>query len=135
MCVILGEGEILIFDSDVLIWFFRSSESAKKIIRENVPFSISIVTYMEILQGALNKKELLDMKKFFRDTNTTIIPIDETISFKAAEYVERYTLSDAMELADALIAATAIENEEVLCTGNEKHYKCVPNLKMSIFKA
>ena len=125
----------MIFDSDVLIWFFRSNESAKKIIRENVPFSISIVTYMEILQGALNKKELLDMKKFFRDTYTTVIPINEAISYRAAEYVEKYTLSDAMELADALIAATAVENNEVLCTANVKHYKCVPHLKMSAFKS
>ena len=52
----------MIFDTDVLIWFFRGNEKAKKIVRENMPFSISAVSYMELLQGALNKQELLGKK-------------------------------------------------------------------------
>ncbi len=51
----------MIFDTDVLIWFFRGNEKAKKIVRENMPFSISAVSYMELLQGALNKQELYDL--------------------------------------------------------------------------
>ena len=39
-----------------------------------------------------------------------------------------------MELADALIAATAIENDETLCPANGKHYKCISDLKMDLFK-
>ena len=50
-------------------------------------------------------------------------------------YVENYTLSNSMQLADALIASTVIENGETLCTANDKHYKCVPDLQMSVFRA
>ena len=124
----------MILDSDVLIWFFRGNENAKKIVRMNIPFSISAVSYMELLQGALNKQELLGIKKFLEKAETKIIPMNEEITHRAMEYVESYALSDSMELADALIAATAIENDETLCTANGKHYKCLPNLKMDLFK-
>lgn len=116
MCAICARGGSLIFDSDVLIWFFRKRESARKIIRENVPFSISAVTYMELMQGAQNKQELFAIKKFFEETETSILTIDDDITRRAMKYVEDYALSDSMELADALIAATAVENGEPLCT-------------------
>ena len=124
----------MIFDSDVLVWFFRGNENAKTIVRKNIPFSISAVSYMELLQGSLNKQELLCIKKFLEKSKTKIIPMNEEITRRAMEYVENYALSDSMELADALIAATAIENNETLCTANGKHYKCVPDLKMDLFK-
>ena len=124
----------MIFDSDVLIWFFRGNENAKKIVRGNIPFSISAVSYMELLQGALNKQELFSIKKFLEKSETKIIPMNEEITHRAMEYVENYALSDSMELADALIASTAIENNETLCTANGKHYKCVPDLQMDLFK-
>lgn len=124
----------MIFDTDVLIWFFRGNEKAKKIVRENMPFSISAVSYMELLQGALNKQELLGIKKFIKQSKTSIITINDEITHLAMEYVENYALSDSMELADALIAAASVVNDETLCTANGKHYKCIPVLQMSVFK-
>ena len=124
----------MIFDTDVLIWFFRGNEKAKKIVRENMPFSISAVSYMELLQGALNKQELLGIKKFIKQSKTLIITINDEITHLAMEYVENYALSDSMELADALIAAASVVNDETLCTANGKHYKCIPELQMSVFK-
>lgn len=124
----------MIFDTDVLIWFFRGNEKAKKIVRENMPFSISAVSYMELLQGALNKQELLGIKKFIKQSKTSIITINDEITHLAMEYVENYALSDSMELADALIAAASVVNDETLCTANGKHYKCIPELQVSVFK-
>ena len=124
----------MIFDTDVLIWFFRGNEKAKKIVRENMPFSISAVSYMELLQGSLNKQELLGITKFIKQSKTSIITINDEITHLAMEYVENYALSDSMELADALIAAASVVNDETLCTANGKHYKCIPELQMSVFK-
>ena len=76
----------------------------------------------------------MGIKKFLEKSETTIIPMNEGITQRAMEYVESYALSDSMELADALIASTAIENNETLCTANGKHYKCVPDLQMDLFK-
>lgn len=45
-------------------------------------------------------------------------------------HVEQYHHYGAMEHADALIAATCVNNSELLITRNEKHYKAVPNLQI-----
>lgn len=74
------------------------------------------------------------MKKAFKSMDVGIIPINENMSMQAAQYVEDYALSDSMELADALIAATCVQRNEVLCTANDKHYKAVKELKLNIFR-
>jgi predicted nucleic acid-binding protein len=51
----------LIIDTDVIIWYLRGDEAAKRVIEQNIPFSISVITYMELIQGMINKDE---MKKF-----------------------------------------------------------------------
>ena len=124
----------MIFDSDILIWHFRGNEQATRLLSASVPFSISVVTYMELMQGALDKTDMSRMQKFLRITGTTILPITEDISFHAMHCVESYTLSHSMELADALIAATALENRETLYTANDKHYKCIPELSYHVFR-
>ena len=66
--------------------------------------------------------------------DVSIIPINESTSLQAAKYVEEYALSDSMELADALIAATCVQRNEILYTANDKHYKAVKELQFSIFR-
>lgn len=118
----------MILDTDVLIWYFRGNARAKNAVEDAIPFSISVVTYMELVQGMKSKDELRVFQKHMQKWNTQIIQIDQSISARAMFYVEEYALSHAMMLADALIAATAVQNNAVLLTGNEKHYKFVPNL-------
>lgn len=125
----------MIFDSDVLIWAFRGKDSASQLLLSDQSISISAVTYMELIQGVLNKQELFQIKKFLKIFRMRILAITPEITNRAMEYVENYALSDSMELADAFIAATAVENAETLCTANSKHYKCIPNLRMEIYKA
>jgi predicted nucleic acid-binding protein len=48
-------------------------------------------------------------------------------------YVEEFFLSHTMEMADALIASTAVNLSEVLVTANEKHYKHRPNIHIKKF--
>jgi len=81
-----------------------------------------------------NKQETAKMKKAFRAMDVTVIPINERISLQAAEYVENYALSNAIELADALIAATCVQKKDILLTANDKHYKAITELQFSIFR-
>ncbi len=60
-----------------------------------------------------------------------IIPLSESISLRASDYVEMYSLSHSMEMADALIASTCIEENETLITANDKHYRVVEGLRMT----
>ena len=63
-----------------------------------------------------------------------IMQINETISTRAMFLVEDYFLSSSLELGDAIIASTALENQEILLTGNDKHYKFIPNIQIQKFK-
>ena len=58
------EGSLII-DTDVLIWFLRGNEKAVNEIINAGSFSVSIITYMELLQGMRNKQEMEQMKKSF----------------------------------------------------------------------
>ena len=124
----------MVFDTDVLIWYLRGNENATKTVVESLPFSISIVTYMELVQGMRNKNELSKVKKAFNEMKVSIIPISEAISMRAASYVEEHSLSSSMEMADALIASTCIETNQSLCTANDKHYRVVTGLDLKIFR-
>jgi len=39
-----------------------------------------------------------------------------------------------MELADALIASTALTNGMPILTGNDKHYKVLTQLELKVFR-
>lgn len=123
----------MIIDTDVIIWELRGDTKAQTIIHENIPFGISVVTYIELVQGMKNKEELRKFIKQLSKWNVNIIQINPDISTRAMIYVEEYYLSNAMELADALIAATCINGSEMLLTANEKHYKHIPNLQIKKF--
>lgn len=115
----------MIIDTDILIWYLRGNENALKVVKANTPFSISAVTYIELIQGMRNKNELRLFKKQIQKWNVDIIQINKEISSRAMFYVEEFALSHSMMLADALIAATVIENSGILITANDKHYKLI----------
>jgi len=123
----------LIIDTDVLIWYSRGKQEAIDLIHSLDKFNISVVTYIEIIQGVRNKKELNSFKKALRVLKAHVIQVDEIISTKAMFFIEQYTLSHSMELADALIGAASIIKQEHLITGNVKHYKHLPGIKIESF--
>ena len=124
----------MIIDTDVLIWYLRGNKEAKKAINVSIPFKISVITYLELIQGVQDKRELRVLQKYLKEWSTDIIQISETISTRAMFLVEDYYLSHSMETGDAIIAATAIENQEILLTANDKHYGFIPNIQIDKFR-
>lgn len=124
----------MIIDTDVLIWYFRGKESAKKALDKIGHFSISAVVYMELLQGIKNKEELRYLKHFVSERGIVIISLDQEITSRAIYYLEQFRLSKGLQMADALIAATVDLRGETLLTGNHAHYKMIPGLDLKKFK-
>ncbi len=124
----------ILLDTDVLIWYLRGNKKAHKTIHELPHICISSVTYMELVQGMRNKEELRTLQKTLKQWNTKTIYINEEISAKALFFVEEYFLSHSMQLADALIGATAAMYGMTLITANDKHYKVIKELDMKIFR-
>jgi len=123
----------VLVDTDVIIWYMRGNKKAYEILNKNKGFKISVVTYMELVQGMRNKKELTLLRKALKNWETKIIYITEETSSKAMFYVEQHYLSHSVQLADALIGATAVAHGELLVTGNVKHYKIVKDINLTKF--
>jgi predicted nucleic acid-binding protein len=123
----------LIIDTDVLAWELRGNKKAQAAIRANFPFSISVVTYIELIQGMRDRQELNRFIRQLSKWDVEIIQVSKDISTRAMIFVEQYFLSHAMELADALIAATCVNDSGILLTANEKHYKHIPNIQIKRF--
>ena len=125
---------MIMIDSDVLIWYMRGNLKANKTIEKLSGFFISVVTYMELVQGMRNKRELTLLRSALRKWNAKVLFINEDISAKAMFLVEQHYLSNSLVLADALIASTAVSNGLKLLTGNTKHYKVIKNIELESFK-
>lgn len=124
----------MIIDTDVLIWYMKGNEKAFKAIEKTNNFFISVVTYMELVQGMRNKKELNSLRKAIHAWNAKVLYISEDISFKAMFYVEQHFLSHSLQLADALIGATAVAYGLPILTGNDKHYNIVKGIHFTKFR-
>ena len=81
-----------------------------------------------------NKEELRTLQKTLKQWNVKTIYVNEEISAKALFFVEEYFLSHSMQLADALIGATATMYGMTLITANDKHYKIIKELEMKVFR-
>jgi predicted nucleic acid-binding protein len=111
----------------------RGNEKAASMIDKQEPFSISSVTYMELVQGMRNKTEFNRFRKMILSKDIRIIQINEEISSRAIYYVEEYYLSHSLQIADALIASTAVDNGLKLLTGNAKHFRVIKDLNVQNF--
>jgi predicted nucleic acid-binding protein len=124
----------MIFDTDLFIWVQRGNQRAAKIINDEEERLLSVQTYMELLQGATNKRQHRLTLDFLGDFGFRTLPLTENIGHRAAIYVEEYALSHGLRAADALVAATATENGLVLCSSNAKHFKPIKELRFKLFK-
>ena len=124
----------MLIDTDILIWYMRGNKRAYSIIENDKEIQISVVTYMELIQGMRNKNELQMLRKAFKRWNVDLLYINEEISIQAMFLLEHHFLSHSLKIADALIAATALFYSLPLITGNKKHYAIISNLHIKNFK-
>jgi len=124
----------MLFDTDILIFVQRGNIKAAQLIEETDERSISILTYMELLQCAKDKSHHKYTIDFLKTFGFKILPLSENIGHRASIYVEEYSLSHNIRSGDAIIAATAIEYGLTLLTANAKHFKPIKELHLRIFK-
>lgn len=123
----------MIFDTNIFIYADRGVLSAKELIMNTQNRAISAVTYMEYIPFCRNKNELLTFEKLLDVLAFKIYDIDAITSLQARQIVKQFALSHSMEMGDALIAATAIFHNELLCTSNTKHFLPINGLMLEIY--
>jgi predicted nucleic acid-binding protein len=124
----------MIFDTDVLVWAARGNLRAARTIDAATDRALSIVSFMELLQGARTKLETRQIRQSLRQLQFRILPLSETIGATAAAIIEQHALAHGIQVADALIAATAIEEGQPLCTANVKHFRPISSLSRVAFR-
>lgn len=124
----------MLVDTDVLIWYLRGNANAAEVLDGGGGFDLSVVSFMELVQGMRSKQELRVLRAALGEWNCSIVLVDESISMRAMMYVEQHFHSHALGLADALIGATAVERGLPLLTGNARHYRAIPELVMETFR-
>ena len=124
----------MIFDTDIFIWTQRGNKKAAKLLEKSEEKYLSVQSYMELLQCAKNKTQHKHVKDFLSSFGFLVLPLTENIGHRASIYIEEYTLSSNLRSGDAIIAATAVENNMVLASSNVKHFKVIKELQLKAFK-
>jgi predicted nucleic acid-binding protein len=124
----------VLIDTDVIIWYMRGNRVAREVLDSVDDPVISAVTYMELIQGMRNKAELAALEATLESWQADVFALNESISGIAMMLVKQFFLSHSLELADALIAATALNSGLPLLTANDKHYRMIDGLNLHVFR-
>ena len=119
-----------LLDTCILIDYLRGEPSIYDIFVNDreIKLSMSTITMMELMIGALNKREVNYIQKAFKKID--IIYIDETISKIAENLIITYSKSHNLQIDDALIAATSISKDMKLITYNISDFRYIPNIQL-----
>lgn len=112
-----------LIDSDVLIEVLRNNkavaEGLKALHRAKHIHCYSPIAKAEIYHGLREGEEQRTARLF---AEMECLPIDDSVGQKAGEYLRSYQKSHGLQLADALIAATAYRYHVTFITFNRRHY-------------
>ena len=128
-----------LIDTDIIIFALRGDKTvlAKFEENKNIPISISMITYAELVFGAKrSQNERTNMLKVNRIRE--IYPVEELnigiMELFADIKANMYTKAMRIEDMDLFIAATAIYNDLTLVTNKTKHFKNISLLKLENWK-
>lgn len=111
-------------DTDVLIDFQRGNSTALRelaYLERTAPLAISAIVRMELVIGSASREMLQRTEKLLRQFRT--LPLTAEVSALADQLITQYSLSNGLRLADALIAATAIEYNFPMLSKNQKDFR------------
>jgi predicted nucleic acid-binding protein len=124
----------MIFDTDIFIWVQRGNQEAARLIDRSNERYLSVYSYMELLQTAKDRNQQGYVHDFVSSFGFVVLPLTENVGHRALIYIEAYSLSHGLRAGDAVIAATASENNMTLVSSNAKHLKPIKELKLKVFK-
>jgi len=124
------ETEYIMCDTNIFInWFNNDKKTIEKLEAIGLEkIAISVITFMELIQGVDNKEQLKQLKNKIK--HYAIIDFTKEVSELSLKLIENYKLSNNLQIPDAIIAATAVFYKLPLFTYNLKDFKYIPNLKL-----
>jgi predicted nucleic acid-binding protein len=121
---------MILCDTNIIIEVLKGKQKTIELVEKIGinQLTISSITEMELYFGAFNKTEMRLIQKYIR--LLPIVHINNEISIKAVELIEKFATSHKLTIPDALIAATVINENYTLLTMNIKDFKFIPGLKL-----
>ena len=118
----------ILIDSDIVIDFLRGEKRAVAVLKaETDALCFSVITVAEINAGVRNAREEEQVDRLF--SLIPVLPVTPEIARQAGKFVKQYSTSHAVELPDAIIAATCTVHYAELFTLNVKHYPMFKSIK------
>ena len=121
---------MVLCDTDIFVEALKNNTSVTGLLGrigfQNI--ALSAITLMELYFGALNKRELAKIKS--RMQRLEIVNLDNEITEKAINLIEKYSKSHGLHIPDALIASTSICSGMELLTYNVKDFKFIEGIKL-----
>jgi predicted nucleic acid-binding protein len=122
---------MILVDTSVLIDFFRGtmndgSAKLETVIGSNIPFGISSLVFLEVLQGAGSVREY-NLLKTYLSTQRFFNPRDEVESYALAADLYRRCRRKGLTISstiDCLVAVTAMEHDLHLLH-NDNDYRLI----------
>jgi hypothetical protein len=113
-----------LIDTDVLIEYLRGKRQAAEYL-EGIEgeLMISAITVAELFSGVHGSNEMEALDQFMLAFQ--VVPVDDRLARQGGLIRQQYHPSHGIGLADALIAATALDREAQLVTFNRRHYPMV----------
>jgi predicted nucleic acid-binding protein len=114
----------VLVDTDILIEVLRARDRGilsewRRLGGSEEPVLFAAVTAAELWHGARKQEEAAIQQLL---STLICVSVDAEIARRAGGHLRRFRASHGIELADALIAATAGIHECKLWTRNRKHY-------------
>ena len=112
----------MVFDSDILIWWLRGHQTIVPEIKKLLPICPLYTTPISVAEIWAGVRSGEEKQVEFCFSLLHILEINHAIGKEAGNFLKIYKKSHNVEIADALIASSAIYYRINLWTLNRKHY-------------
>ena len=120
-----------LIDSDIMVDFTRGVSNAVDYLQSLGPACrISSITALEMIAGARSQREVADLDLLI-SIYEQIAPTED-IMRRAYYLLKTHGRSAGLHTLDAVIAATALEEDLTLATRNRKHFQTIRDLKLEV---
>ena len=106
-----------VFDTNILIDYLNGEDAALRELSLYQSKFISVITYMEVLVGAVNSQEEVVIRSFLASFEL------KQLTANIAERVIKIRKAHRMKIPDAIVYATAQQEGCILVTRNTKDMK------------
>jgi len=112
-----------LFNTNILIDYLKGKPEATSLLKQSLQegqiLACSLISKVELLSGARPGEE--QVLRDFLDAFDRI-DLDDIIAEAAGRYMNLYRKSHGLNIADAIIAASALARGAVLYTLNDRHF-------------